>query len=162
MLSLRFSLLSGSPPRWVLASFWIRKQLFKMISGTYDVQLAYEHWLITSRKWSCGNHKKGIVSDALDFNLVCKVVSFGWKFGLVQASLELLTFIISVAAFVLLKYAYFVRYGAIGKVFWWMNFGFEFELFDSCMFGYCGLLADFECPLFELVGSGGMRTFFPF
>jgi len=68
-------------------------------------------------KWSCGNHKKGIVSDALDFNLVCHVVSFGWKFGLVQASLELLTFIISITAFTLLKYAYFARYGAFGKVF---------------------------------------------
>jgi len=68
-------------------------------------------------KWSCGNHKKGIVSDALDFNLVCHVVSFGWKFGLVQASLELLTFIISVTSFTLLKYAYFVRYGAFGKLF---------------------------------------------
>jgi len=68
-------------------------------------------------KWSCGNHKMGIVSDALDFNLVCHVVSFGWKFGLVQASLELLTFIISVTAFILLKYSYFARYGALGEVF---------------------------------------------
>ncbi len=73
--------------------------------------------LTITRKWSCGNYKKGIVSDALDFNLICNVVSFGWKFGLVQASLELLTFIISVTAFILLKYAYFVRYGAMGKFF---------------------------------------------
>jgi hypothetical protein len=68
-------------------------------------------------KWSCGNHKKGIVSDVLDFGLVCHVVSYGWKFGLVQASLELLTFIISIVAFVILKYAYFARYGSFGKIF---------------------------------------------
>lgn len=68
-------------------------------------------------KWSCGNHKKGIVSDAIDFNLVCNVVNYGWKFGLVQASLELLTFLISIMAFILLKYSYFARYGRLGKVF---------------------------------------------
>jgi hypothetical protein len=68
-------------------------------------------------KWSCGNHKKRIVSDVLDFGLVCHVVSYGWKFGLVQASLELLTFIISIVAFVILKYAYFARYGSFGKIF---------------------------------------------
>jgi len=68
-------------------------------------------------RWSCGNHKKGIVSEVLDFGLVCHVVSYGWKFGLVQASLELLTFIISIAAFVILKYAYFARYGSFGKIF---------------------------------------------
>ncbi|KAN0117562.1 hypothetical protein V8E51_003539 [Hyaloscypha variabilis] len=68
-------------------------------------------------KWSCGNHEKGIVSGVLDFNLVCNVVGFGWKFGLVQASLELLTFIISIVAFILLKYAYFARYGRFGKIF---------------------------------------------
>jgi hypothetical protein len=87
-------------------------------------------------KWSCGNHKKGIVSDALDFNLVCHVVSYGWKFGLVQASLELLTFIISIIAFILLKYAYFARYGSFGKVFWGIGFGVLFDFFDSCIFGY--------------------------
>ena len=70
-----------------------------------------------SRKWSCGNHAKGINSDALDFNLVCHVVSYGWKLGLVQASLELLTFIISVTAFLWLKYSYFARYGRVGKLF---------------------------------------------
>jgi hypothetical protein len=68
-------------------------------------------------KWSCGNHQKGIVSDVIDFQVVCHVVSYGWKFGLVQASLELLTFIVSVTAFVLLKYSYFARYGRMGKVF---------------------------------------------
>lgn len=68
-------------------------------------------------KWSCDNQKHGISSDALDFSLVCNVVNYGWKFGLVQASFELLTFFVSVTAFILLKYSYFVRYGAIGKVF---------------------------------------------
>jgi hypothetical protein len=68
-------------------------------------------------KWSCGNHKKGIVSDAIDFNLICNVVSYSWKFGLVQASLELLTFLISITAFALLKYSYLVRYGRLGKIF---------------------------------------------
>jgi len=68
-------------------------------------------------KWSCGNHDKKIFSDALDFGTVCGVVSYGWKFGLVQASLELLTFIISCTAFVILKYSYFVRYGRFGKIF---------------------------------------------
>jgi len=68
-------------------------------------------------KWSCGNHEKGIISDALDFNLICHVVGYGWKLGLVQASLELLTFLISVTAFVLLKYSNFVRYGVVGKLF---------------------------------------------
>jgi len=64
-------------------------------------------------KWSCGNHKKGIVSEVLDFNLICNVVSYGWKFGLVQASLELLTFLISITAFILLKYSNFARYGRL-------------------------------------------------
>ena len=68
-------------------------------------------------KWSCGNHKKGIASDAIDFKPICNVVSYGWKFGLVQASLELLTFLISIIAFVLLKYYYFAQYGRVGKVF---------------------------------------------
>ncbi|TVY48585.1 hypothetical protein LOCC1_G002651 [Lachnellula occidentalis] len=68
-------------------------------------------------KWSCDNHKAGVVTDALDFQLVCHVVNYGWKFGLVQASLELLTFIISVAAFIILKYSYFVRYGRTGRIF---------------------------------------------
>lgn len=68
-------------------------------------------------KWSCGNHKKGIVSDVIDFNLVCQVVSYGWRLGLVQASLELLTFIISIVAWILLKYSNFVHFGVFGKVF---------------------------------------------
>jgi len=68
-------------------------------------------------KWSCGNHKDKIFSDALDFGAVCSIVSYGWKFGLVQASLELLTFIVSCTAFVILKYSYFVRYGRFGKIF---------------------------------------------
>jgi len=118
MLSLPSSALLGSLHQWVLASFWTRNPLFRMISGAYCLGLPCRLELTISRKWSCGNHKKGIVSDALDFNLVCHVVSFGWKFGLVQASLELLTFIISVTSFTLLKYAYFVRYGALGKLFW--------------------------------------------
>ena len=58
-----------------------------------------------------------MITDALDFQLVCHVVNYGWKFGLVQASLELLTFIISVAAFIILKYSYFVRYGRTGRIF---------------------------------------------
>jgi hypothetical protein len=65
------------------------------------------------RKWSCGNHKKGIVSDVIDFNLICNVVSYGWKLGLAQAALELLTFFISVTAFILLKYSNFARYGRL-------------------------------------------------
>jgi len=68
-------------------------------------------------QWSCGNYRNGVVSKDLDFGLVCHVVSYGWKFGLVQASLELLTFIVSCTAFVLLKYSYFTRYGRLGKVF---------------------------------------------
>ncbi|TVY27370.1 hypothetical protein LHYA1_G002975 [Lachnellula hyalina] len=68
-------------------------------------------------KWSCDSHKAGVITDALDFQLVCHVVNYGWKFGLVQASLELLTFIISVAAFIILKYSYFVRYGRTGRIF---------------------------------------------
>lgn len=35
--------------------------------------------------------RKGIISETLDFQVVCNVVSYGWDFGLVQASLELLT-----------------------------------------------------------------------
>lgn len=68
-------------------------------------------------KWSCGNHAKGIKSDALDFNATCHIVGYAWKFGLVQAAFELLTFIISVSMFVLIKYVYFARYGRIGKIF---------------------------------------------
>jgi len=68
-------------------------------------------------KWSCDSHKAGVITDALDLQLVCHVVNYGWKFGLVQASLELLTFIISVAAFIILKYSYFVRYGRTGSIF---------------------------------------------
>ncbi|KUJ20309.1 uncharacterized protein LY89DRAFT_730359 [Mollisia scopiformis] len=68
-------------------------------------------------KWSCSNHKNNVFSDALDFGTVCGVVSYGWKFGLVQASLELLTFVVSCTAFVLTKYAYFARYGRMGKIF---------------------------------------------
>ncbi|KAE8441839.1 hypothetical protein EG329_004240 [Mollisiaceae sp. DMI_Dod_QoI] len=68
-------------------------------------------------QWSCGNRKNNIFSDALDFGTVCDVVSYGWKFGLVQASLELLTFIVSCLAFVILKYSYFSRYGTMGKIF---------------------------------------------
>ncbi|TVY42844.1 hypothetical protein LSUB1_G003755 [Lachnellula subtilissima] len=68
-------------------------------------------------KWSCDSHKAGVNTDALDFQLVCHVVNYGWKFGLVQASLELLTFIISVTAFIILKYSYFVRYGRTGRIF---------------------------------------------
>jgi hypothetical protein len=66
-------------------------------------------------KWSCGNHKKGIVSEALDFNLICNVVGYGWKLGLLQASLELFTFVVSVAAWFIIKYANFARYGYFGK-----------------------------------------------
>jgi hypothetical protein len=58
-----------------------------------------------------------VKTDALDFQLVCHVVDYGWKFGLVQASLELLTFIVSVTAFIILKYSFFVRYGRVGKIF---------------------------------------------
>lgn len=68
-------------------------------------------------KWSCGNHKNKIFSDALDFGAVCDVVSYGWKFGLVQASLELLTFLVSCTAFIIMKYSYFARYGHVGKIF---------------------------------------------
>jgi len=62
-------------------------------------------------KWACNNHKQGTVSDVLDFNMVCHVVAYGWKFGLVQASLELLTFIIGIVAFVVLKFSNFTRFG---------------------------------------------------
>lgn len=68
-------------------------------------------------KWSCGNHERHIFSEDLNFGTVCSVVSYGWKFGLVQASLELLTFVVSCTAFVLVKYSYFSRYGRLGKVF---------------------------------------------
>jgi hypothetical protein len=68
-------------------------------------------------KWSCGNHAKGIKSNALDFNTTCHVVGYAWKFGLVQAALELLTFIISISMFVWIKYVYFARYGRVGKIF---------------------------------------------
>lgn len=69
------------------------------------------------RKWSCDNHHNGISSPALDFKVICHVVDYGWKFGLVQASLELLTFLVSIVAFILLKYSYFARYGVVGKIF---------------------------------------------
>ncbi|CAG8979427.1 hypothetical protein HYALB_00013435 [Hymenoscyphus albidus] len=68
-------------------------------------------------KWSCDNLKSGISSPPLDFEVTCHVVEYGWKFGLVQASLELLTFIVSVAVFCILKYSYFARYGRFGKIF---------------------------------------------
>ncbi|CZR60852.1 uncharacterized protein PAC_10748 [Phialocephala subalpina] len=63
------------------------------------------------------NHKNHVFSEDLDFGTVCYVVSYGWKFGLVQASLELLTFVVSCTAFILVKYSYFSRYGRLGKVF---------------------------------------------
>lgn len=68
-------------------------------------------------KWSCANHRDGVVSDALDFKLICNVVAYGWRFGLVQAALELLTFVVSVAAFLILKYSFFAKYGYVGRVF---------------------------------------------
>jgi hypothetical protein len=88
-----------------------------LISGEYPTPVSKFSEANQHRKWSCDNQKHGISSNALDFPLVCNVVNYGWKFGLVQASLELLTFFVSVTAFTLLKYSYFVRYGAIGKVF---------------------------------------------
>ncbi|KAI1006701.1 hypothetical protein K3495_g1516 [Podosphaera aphanis] len=66
-------------------------------------------------KWSCMNEKLGLTSDALDFHSICQNVSVGWKFGLLQASLDLLTLVTSISAFLLLKYGNFVRYGRIGK-----------------------------------------------
>jgi len=62
-------------------------------------------------KWSCNNHKNGVTNDVLDFNMICHVVDYGWKFGLVQASLELLTFLIGITTFVLLKFSNFSRFG---------------------------------------------------
>ncbi|KAG9233880.1 hypothetical protein BJ875DRAFT_31190 [Amylocarpus encephaloides] len=77
-----------------------------------EINLKSDLW-----KWSCDNHSNDISSPALDFEVICHVVDYGWKFGLVQASLELLTFIVSITAFLLLKYSYFARYGAVGKIF---------------------------------------------
>ncbi|RDL42059.1 uncharacterized protein BP5553_02038 [Venustampulla echinocandica] len=68
-------------------------------------------------QWACDNHRNAVSSSALDFKLICEVVDYGWKFGLVQASLELLTFIVSIAAFCILKYSLFARFGAVGKIF---------------------------------------------
>lgn len=67
--------------------------------------------------WACDNHKNGIISDVLDFGMVCQVVSYSWKLGLVQASLELLTFIVGVTAFVLLKFSNFARFGSFSRLF---------------------------------------------
>ncbi|TAQ90551.1 hypothetical protein B7494_g1105 [Chlorociboria aeruginascens] len=57
--------------------------------------------------WSCGNHKKGISSEVLNFNLICHVVNYGWTLGLVQAALDLLTFLMSIVAWIILKWSYF-------------------------------------------------------
>jgi hypothetical protein len=100
------------------ACFYLNKQTTLQNDLWYVLSLLNAKTIANfQRKWSCINHRNGVVSKDLDFGLVCNVVSYGWKFGLVQASLELLTFIISVIAFVLLKYSYFARYGRLGRVF---------------------------------------------
>jgi len=68
-------------------------------------------------KWSCVNHQQGITTSAMDFGQVCNVIAYSWRFGLLQASLELLTFLISVMVYIFIKYSNFARYGRFGKYF---------------------------------------------
>jgi len=66
-------------------------------------------------KWSCANNRNGVHSDVLDFNLICGVIGHAWKLGLLQASLDLLTFVISLTAFLYVRWIYSARYGFFGK-----------------------------------------------
>ncbi|TQS36747.1 hypothetical protein Golomagni_02793 [Golovinomyces magnicellulatus] len=68
-------------------------------------------------KWSCANEKSGIHSNVINFHNMCKIINLSWIFGLIQAGLELFTLGISIIAFILLKYKYFINYGRIGKIF---------------------------------------------
>ncbi|KAM3077739.1 hypothetical protein ACMFMG_007062 [Clarireedia jacksonii] len=65
-------------------------------------------------RWSCNNHKNGVTSDALDFNLICNIINQGWKLGIVQASFELLTFLVSIMVWIWLRWTFFSRYGFFG------------------------------------------------
>ncbi|RKF58428.1 hypothetical protein GcM3_182016 [Golovinomyces cichoracearum] len=68
-------------------------------------------------KWSCANDKSGIQSNVINFHNMCNIINLSWIFGLIQAGLELFTLGISIIAFILLKYKYFINYGRIGKIF---------------------------------------------
>jgi len=66
-------------------------------------------------KWSCANHRNGVHSDVLDFNLICGTIGQAWKLGLLQASLDLLTFLVSITTFFYVRWIYSARYGFFGK-----------------------------------------------
>ncbi|SZF04681.1 unnamed protein product [Blumeria hordei] len=76
-----------------------------------ETQLQNDLW-----KWSCAKAKLDTMNDTVKFHIICKVITFGWNLGIIQASLEMLTFVLSIVAFILYKYHCWYEYGHIGKV----------------------------------------------
>jgi len=62
-------------------------------------------------KWSCAHEKDGTPNTALNFGEVCNVIAFSWRFGLVQAGLELLTFLICLTIFIVGRCVHLTPYG---------------------------------------------------
>jgi hypothetical protein len=65
-------------------------------------------------QFACQGAKNGAEGSGFEYGKVCHVIELSWRFGLVQAALEMSVVVMTVMAIIVLQWIAFARYGRVG------------------------------------------------